>query len=70
MSDDRGTRSTVVILLWLVLLTALFVGAAVLLGYGRHQFRSHYDKVEYTMIKLCVTVGLLFVLKIESGDEQ
>jgi len=45
MGDDRGMRSTVLILLSLVLLTALFVGAAVLLGYGRHQFRPHHAKV-------------------------
>jgi hypothetical protein len=58
MGEDRGMRSTIVILLSLVLLTILFVGAAVLLGYGRHQFRPHHDKLGYAAFKLHVTCGL------------
>ncbi|ACL58747.1 hypothetical protein Mnod_3847 [Methylobacterium nodulans ORS 2060] len=44
MSDDRDMQGPLLILLSVALLTALFVGAAVLLGYGRHQFQHHDNK--------------------------
>ncbi|WP_157091501.1 hypothetical protein [Methylobacterium nodulans] len=37
-------QGPLLILLSVALLTALFVGAAVLLGYGRHQFQHHDNK--------------------------